>query len=117
MSARVLVVVPTYNEKESIPGALSRLREHVPDADVLVVDDGSPDGTGQLVEQIAADERDAGVARSVSVLHRTAKQGLGKAYVAGFGWALEALVRRDRGDGRRRLAPRAGPAGAARRAA
>ena len=89
MSARVLVVVPTYNEKESIPGALSRLREHVPDADVLVVDDGSPDGTGQLVEQIAADERDAGVARSVSVLHRTAKQGLGKAYVAGFGWALE----------------------------
>ena len=90
MSARVLVIVPTYNEKESIPGALSRLGEHVPDADVLVVDDGSPDGTGQLVEQIASDERDAGVARSVSVLHRTAKQGLGAAYVAGFGWALAA---------------------------
>ncbi len=89
MSARVLVVVPTYNEKESIPGALARLAEHVPEADVLVVDDGSPDGTGQLVEQIAADERDAGVARSVSVLHRTAKLGLGAAYVAGFGWALE----------------------------
>jgi len=89
VSARVLVVVPTYNEKESIPGALSRLLEHVPEADVLVVDDGSPDGTGQLVEQIASDERDADVARAVSVLHRTSKQGLGAAYVAGFGWALE----------------------------
>lgn len=89
MSPRVLVVVPTYNEKESIPGALARLLEHVPDADVLVVDDGSPDGTGALVEQIASDERAAGVARTVTVLHRTEKAGLGAAYVAGFGWALE----------------------------
>lgn len=89
MSPRVLVVVPTYNEKESIPGALSRLLEHVPDADVLVVDDASPDGTGPLVEQIAADDRAAGVARSVTVLHRAGKQGLGAAYVAGFAWALE----------------------------
>ncbi|UJP38982.1 polyprenol monophosphomannose synthase [Cellulomonas palmilytica] len=89
MSSRVLVVVPTYNEKESIPGALARLLEHVPTADVLVVDDASPDGTGPLVEQIAADERAAGVARGVSVLHRAGKQGLGAAYVAGFAWALE----------------------------
>ncbi|MFC0707552.1 polyprenol monophosphomannose synthase [Cellulomonas uda] len=89
MSPRVLVVVPTYNEKESIPGALARLLEHVPGADVLVVDDASPDGTGPLVEQIAADERAAGVARTVTVLHRSGKQGLGAAYVAGFGWALE----------------------------
>ncbi|HWJ85797.1 MAG TPA: polyprenol monophosphomannose synthase [Cellulomonas sp.] len=81
-----LVVVPTYNEYESIPGALARLAEHVPDAHVLVVDDGSPDGTGALVEQIAA--ADDGP-REIHVLHRTGKLGLGTAYVAGFRWALE----------------------------
>ena len=80
---RVLVVVPTYDEAETLPGTLARLRAAVPDADVLVVDDGSPDGTGDLAEQAAA--ADPGV----HVLHRSGKQGLGKAYVAGFGWALE----------------------------
>lgn len=89
MSTRVLVVVPTYDERESIPVALGRLLEHVPHADVLVVDDASPDGTGTLVEQIASDEKASGVGRTVSVLHRTGKLGLGTAYVAGFGWALE----------------------------
>jgi len=86
MSARTLVVVPTYNELESIPGALARLAEHVPDAHVLVVDDGSPDGTGALVEKIAADDTGP---REIHVLHRSGKQGLGTAYVAGFRWALE----------------------------
>jgi dolichol-phosphate mannosyltransferase len=89
VSARVLVVVPTYNERESIPIALSRLHEHTPEVDVLVVDDGSPDGTGAIVEEIAADERAAGVSRRISVLHREGKLGLGTAYVAGFAWALE----------------------------
>jgi dolichol-phosphate mannosyltransferase len=89
VSARVLVVVPTYNERESIPIALSRLHQHTPEVDVLVVDDGSPDGTGAIVEEIAADERAAGVSRRISVLHREGKLGLGTAYVAGFAWALE----------------------------
>jgi len=86
---RVLVVVPTYDERENLPIALDRLREHVPTADVLVVDDGSPDGTGELAEKIAESESSSGSPRSIGVLHRTGKQGLGTAYVAGFGWALE----------------------------
>lgn len=86
---RVLVVVPTYDERESIPVALERLREHVPDADVLVVDDGSPDGTGALVERLAeADEAVRG-RRAIHVMHRSGKLGLGTAYMAGFAWALE----------------------------
>ncbi|WP_448629435.1 polyprenol monophosphomannose synthase [Cellulomonas soli] len=86
---RVLVVVPTYNERESIPGALARLREHVPDSDVLVVDDGSPDGTGALVEEIAAAEAADRGRTAVHVMHRAGKLGLGTAYMAGFAWGLE----------------------------
>lgn len=86
---RVLVVVPTYDERENLPGALERLRVHVPDADVLVVDDGSPDGTGELAEKIAERETRADGSTRVHVLHRSGKLGLGTAYVAGFGWALE----------------------------
>ncbi|AEE46077.1 polyprenol monophosphomannose synthase [Cellulomonas fimi] len=89
-AARVLVVIPTYDERENIPVVLERLREHVPTADVLVVDDGSPDGTGEVAEKIAADEAAATDARrAIAVLHRSGKLGLGTAYVAGFGWALE----------------------------
>jgi dolichol-phosphate mannosyltransferase len=84
--SRVLVVVPTYNERESLPVALERLAQHVPQADVLVVDDGSPDGTGEIAEKLA--EAETGP-RTIGVLHRAGKQGLGTAYVAGFGWALE----------------------------
>ncbi|GEN78902.1 polyprenol monophosphomannose synthase [Actinotalea fermentans] len=80
---RVIVVVPTYDEAETLPGTLARLRAAVPEADVLVVDDGSPDGTGELAERAAT------VDPAVHVLHRSGKQGLGKAYVAGFAWALE----------------------------
>lgn len=86
---RVLVVVPTYNERETITLALQRLAEHVPDAHVLVVDDGSPDGTGQLVEEMAAAESAAGAPREIFVMHRAGKLGLGTAYIQGFGWALE----------------------------
>ena len=78
---RVLVVVPTYNERENLPVIAGRLRAAVPDAHLLVVDDSSPDGTGKLADELAAEDD------HVHVLHRTAKNGLGAAYVAGFGWA------------------------------
>jgi dolichol-phosphate mannosyltransferase len=83
MSDRVLVVVPTYNEVENLEPILERLHASVPDAHALVVDDGSPDGTGELAEKLAA--RDG----RVHVLRRSAKLGLGQAYVAGFRWARE----------------------------
>src|SRR4051794_34384016 len=80
---RVLVVIPTYQERENIESIVRRVGEAVPKAHVLVVDDGSPDGTGKIADELAeADER-------VHVLHRTAKSGLGAAYIAGFGWGLE----------------------------
>lgn len=84
MTARVLVVMPTYNELLALPRTLEALRSAVPDADVLVVDDGSPDGTGQLADEIASNDP------AVHVLHRTEKQGLGPAYIAGFRWALDS---------------------------
>lgn len=79
----VLVVIPTYNERDNIGRIVKRLHAALPKVHALVVDDGSPDGTGQIADEIAAaDDR-------VHVLHRTEKAGLGAAYVAGFGWALE----------------------------
>jgi dolichol-phosphate mannosyltransferase len=80
---RVLVVVPTYNESENIEPISERLFAAVPTAHLLVVDDGSPDGTGEIADKMSArDER-------VHVLHRTEKAGLGAAYIAGFAWARE----------------------------
>jgi dolichol-phosphate mannosyltransferase len=79
----VLVIIPTYNERENLEVIISKLHTCVPGADILVVDDASPDGTGQLADVLAsADER-------IHVLHRQGKAGLGSAYLAGFGWALE----------------------------
>jgi dolichol-phosphate mannosyltransferase len=79
----VLVVIPTYNERDNIGKIVRRLHTALPDVHTLVVDDGSPDGTGQLADEMAAaDDR-------VHVLHRTQKAGLGAAYVAGFRWALD----------------------------
>ncbi|NIH83508.1 polyprenol monophosphomannose synthase [Amycolatopsis granulosa] len=78
----VLVVVPTYNERDNLPLILDRLQRVLPAVHALVVDDNSPDGTGELGDKIAAgDDR-------VHVLHRSAKAGLGAAYVAGFRWGL-----------------------------
>ncbi len=78
-----LICMPTYNEKENLPKILPAIFEHVPDVHVLVIDDQSPDGTGELADKIASeDER-------VHVLHRTKKEGLGPAYIAGFRWAIE----------------------------
>jgi dolichol-phosphate mannosyltransferase len=79
---RVLVIIPTYNERENLPVVSERLFAAVPTVSLLVVDDGSPDGTGALADELAAaDPR-------VHVLHRVAKAGLGGAYIAGFDWAL-----------------------------
>jgi dolichol-phosphate mannosyltransferase len=80
---RVLIVMPTYNERQNLEIIVGRIREAVPDADLLVVDDNSPDGTGDLADKLA--ESDS----NVQVLHRTEKAGLGRAYVAGFTRALE----------------------------
>jgi dolichol-phosphate mannosyltransferase len=81
---RILVVLPTYNEAENLAWIVGQLRAEVPEADVLVVDDGSPDGTGRVADRLAAADA------SVQVLHRRAKEGLGAAYVAGFRVALES---------------------------
>ena len=80
---RPLVVIPTYNESENIERMLQRISECMPEAGVLVVDDGSPDGTAELVQAVAAKYKD------VSLLRRNEKSGLGSAYRAGFGWGLE----------------------------
>ncbi|WP_415854946.1 polyprenol monophosphomannose synthase [Sinomonas sp. G460-2] len=80
---RILTIIPTYNELESLPKTLGRLRSAVPASDVLVADDNSPDGTGELADRIAAEDP------QVHVMHRKGKEGLGAAYIAGFKWALE----------------------------
>ncbi len=79
---RFLVIVPTYNEIDSLPRKIPLILEQDPRLDVLVVDDASPDGTGDLADQLAAgDDR-------IHVLHRPGKAGLGPAYLAGFQWGL-----------------------------
>lgn len=80
---RVVTIIPTYNEIQSLPLTVSRLRKSVPDSDVLVVDDNSPDGTGDLADRMAAEDP------AIHVLHRRGKEGLGAAYVAGFKWGLD----------------------------
>lgn len=80
--AELVIVVPTYNEAESIEAIVSRTRAAIPDADILIVDDASPDGTGRIADALAVDP-------AITVLHRTAKDGLGQAYLAGFAVALE----------------------------
>jgi dolichol-phosphate mannosyltransferase len=80
---RVLVVIPTYNEADNVESIVGRVRAATPQVDVLVADDNSPDGTGELADALAAADD------HVHVLHRPGKAGLGAAYVAGFGWAKE----------------------------
>jgi dolichol-phosphate mannosyltransferase len=75
--------MPTYEERQNLESIAARLRSAVPDADLLVVDDNSPDGTGDLADKMS--EADP----HIQVLHRTDKAGLGPAYIAGFRWALE----------------------------
>ncbi len=80
---RVAVIVPTYDERENLEPIVARVRASVADADILVIDDNSPDGTGEVADKlVAADPH-------VHVLHRQAKSGLGSAYITGFRWALD----------------------------
>ena len=81
---RIVMVVPTFNEADNLAWIVGRVRAARPDVDVLVVDDNSPDGTGRIADQLAADDP------QVHVLHREAKGGLGAAYLHGFAHALEA---------------------------
>lgn len=83
MAERFLVILPTYNESDNLPQIVPAILEQDERLEVLVVDDSSPDGTGQLADQLAS-----AFAR-VHVLHRPRKEGLGKAYLAGFRWGLE----------------------------
>lgn len=79
----VLICMPTYNEKDNIRRITAAIFEVVPDVNILIIDDGSPDGTGDIADELAAaDPR-------MQVLHRTEKAGLGPAYIAGFRWAIE----------------------------
>ena len=80
--AELIVVIPTYNEAESLAAIVARTRTAIPEADILIVDDSSPDGTGEIADTLAADS-------AVTVLHRDAKGGLGQAYLAGFAIALD----------------------------
>lgn len=80
---RVAVLIPTYNERDNLPLIVERVRESVPAADVVVLDDNSPDGTGEVADAMAAADP------QVTVIHRQGKEGLGAAYLAGFRWALE----------------------------
>ncbi len=83
MAEKILVIIPTYNEIENLGNIVPRVVEQGPDIDVLVVDDSSPDGTGELADRLASDDP------RIHVLHRENKEGLGRAYLAGFKWALE----------------------------
>jgi dolichol-phosphate mannosyltransferase len=83
MSQKTLVIVPTYNERGNLPALIKRIMASPVVAEVLVVDDNSPDGTGKLADEIAAQNP------LVHVLHRSVKDGLGLAYCEGFKWALQ----------------------------
>lgn len=83
-SDSTLVIIPTFNERENLPLIVGRLREAQPDVHILVVDDSSPDGTGRIADELAADAPDR-----IHVLHRKGKGGLWGAYRAGFAWGLE----------------------------
>ena len=78
-----LVVIPTYNEKENVRAITAAVLRQAPWADILIVDDNSPDGTGGIADELSAAEP------RIHVLHRAGKEGLGRAYLAGFAWALE----------------------------
>lgn len=83
MSQRTLVIVPTYNERDNLPPLAECILRLPTPVDLLVVDDNSPDGTGKLADELAAKHP------QIHVLHRAEKNGLGRAYCAGFAWALE----------------------------
>lgn len=82
-SDKILIIIPTYNERENIVLIIPQIRKRVPDAHILVVDDASPDGTSQCVKELSE------TLDNVFVLDREKKEGLGRAYISGFKWALK----------------------------
>lgn len=80
---RIVVIIPTFNERTTITPIVGRVRTSVPEAHILIADDNSPDGTGEIADGLAAQDD------HVRVMHRLGKEGLGAAYLAGFGWALQ----------------------------
>ena len=82
-TVRTAILIPTYNERTNLALILAKIFKSVPEADVLVIDDNSPDGTGDLADDFAKKDK------RIHVLHRTEKNGLGPAYIEGFGWALK----------------------------
>jgi dolichol-phosphate mannosyltransferase len=80
---RIVVIIPTYNEAENLPLIVKRVRTAVPTVDILVADDNSPDGTGDIADELAAADS------CIKVMHRQGKEGLGAAYLAGFAWAID----------------------------
>ncbi|MFC4755925.1 polyprenol monophosphomannose synthase [Dietzia aurantiaca] len=83
-SERTLVIIPTYDERDTLPVVVERLLAAAPDVSVLVADDNSPDGTGEVADRLAAEDPRG----RITVLHRKGKEGLGAAYIAGFRWGL-----------------------------
>ena len=80
---RIVVIIPTFNERESLAAIVGRVRSSVPEVEILIIDDNSPDGTGAIADELAAAEP------KVQVMHRLGKEGLGAAYLAGFSWTLQ----------------------------
>src|SRR3954464_11385200 len=83
VTGRLLVIIPTYDELENLPLIVGRVRAAVSEADILIADDNSPDGTGKIADGLAADDE------RIHVLHRAGKEGLGAAYIAGFNWGID----------------------------
>ena len=80
---RIVVIIPTFNELTTLPTIVRRVRSSVPEAHILIADDNSPDGTGRVADELAAEDD------HLHVMHRLGKEGLGAAYLAGFAWALQ----------------------------
>ncbi|MGL4305745.1 MAG: polyprenol monophosphomannose synthase [Mycobacteriaceae bacterium] len=85
LSAKTLVIIPTYNERENLPLIVGRMQTSLPAVHILIVDDGSPDGTGAVADGLASEDSH----KRIQVMHRTEKAGLGAAYLAGFAWGLQ----------------------------
>lgn len=92
----IVAVIPTFNEADNIEKLVASVLAHTPDLHILIVDDSSPDGTGEIADRLAASPESLG---RIHVLHRKAKEGLGRAYLAGFAWALgrnyQAMIEMD----------------------
>ncbi|MBL8026128.1 MAG: polyprenol monophosphomannose synthase [Fibrobacteres bacterium] len=83
MNEKALIVLPTYNEKENIEEITAAILKQIPELNILIADDNSPDGTGAIADSLAAKDK------RIFVLHREKKEGLGRAYLAGFKWGLD----------------------------